>query len=245
MLKQLGIIFASILGFFILLFIFLKLNGPILFSINSVSTDKSNAFTVTGEGTSSQKPDSASLSVGVQAEATTTTDAQNALNTQINKVSAAIKNVGIDPSDIQTANYNVSPKYDFTQGQKIIGYTANTNLTISIKNIDNVNKVVDAATKNGATQVGGVQFKVADQQKAEDEARQKAVADAKSKAEIAAKIAGFKLGRIINYSENQGGNPVPPPYAVGTTDLKQSVPTQVEPGSNEIKVTATLSYEIL
>ena len=93
--------------------------------------------------------------------------------------------------------------------------------------------------------MGGVQFQVADQQKAENEARQIAVDQAKKKAEQAAKIAGFKLGNIINYSENFNGNPGPIPYAAGAADLKQAVPTQVEPGSAEIKVVVNLSYQIL
>jgi uncharacterized protein YggE len=237
--------FITIIFFFLSLFIFIKLSGPIPFTVNSVTTTKTDTFSVTGDGTSNQKPDTAMITVGVQSDSTTVQQAQNDLNTEINKISQAIKNVGIDPKDIQTENYNVNPKYDYTSGQKITGYTANTNLAIKVRKIEDTNKVIDAATGNGATQVGGIQFQVADQQNAENEARQTAVANAKKKAEDAASIAGFKLGRIINYSENFGGTPVPLPMALGSIDAKQSIPTQVEPGSNEIKVTVTLSYQIL
>lgn len=236
---------TTIIFFFLALFVFIKLVGPLPFSVNSTQTQVGETFSVTGEGTSDQKPDSATLTAGVSADGPTVKGAQDDLNTAINKVSAAIKAVGVDPKDIQTQNYNVNPKYDYTAGQKIIGYTANTNLQVKVKNLDSVNKIIDAATANGATQVGGVQFQVADQAKAEDEARQKAVADAKQKAESAARIAGFKLGRVINYSEDFGGTiPRPYPMAVGApVDAKTQ--TQVEPGSNEIKVNVTLSYQIL
>lgn len=83
-----------------------------------------------------------------------------------------------------------------------------------------------------------------DKIKAENEAREKAVADAKKKAETAAKIAGFKLGRIINYSEGTADFPRPIPLrAIGTTEMASDI-TQVEPGSTEIIITVTLSYEI-
>ena len=152
----------------------------------------------------------------------------------------------MDQKDIQTENYNLNPAYDYiTSNQKITGYSASTNLAIKVRQIDKVNTIIDAATSSGANQVSGVQFEVADQEKAENEARQKAVAAAKKKAEQAAKIAGFKLGNVINYAENFNGNPAPVPYAAGMADLKKSAPTQVEPGSAEIKVTVNLSYQIL
>lgn len=236
---------VTIIFFFLALFVFIKLAGPLPFSVNSVQTTKTDIFSVTGTGKSNQKPDSASLVVGVTADALTVATAQSELNNAINKVSAAIKNVGIDPIDIQTASYSVNPKYDYTAGQKITGYTASTNLTIKIKKVDDANRVIDAATQNGATQVGGLEFVVADQAKAEDEARGKAVADAKKKAESAARIAGFQLGRVINYNEDFG-NSVPRPYLMSAgVDTKAVPPTQVEPGSNEIQVNVTLSYQIL
>ena len=91
MLKQLELIFASLVSFFLLLFVFLKIVGPIPFAVNSVATTKSDVFTVSGDGTSSQKPDTALIRVGVTASAPTVKAAQDLLNSNINKVSAAIK----------------------------------------------------------------------------------------------------------------------------------------------------------
>lgn len=83
-----------------------------------------------------------------------------------------------------------------------------------MRNLDNINNVIDTATANGANQISGVSFDVDDKTKAQDEARQKAVNEAKKKAAEASKIAGFKLGRIINYSENfQAG--LHPPGVLG------------------------------
>lgn len=236
---------APIFIFFMLLFAYTKLAGPIPFSVNSVTTTKSDAFQVTGEGKVTATPDLAVVNAGVTANGVTVKAAQDQLNGNINKVSAAIKALGVDPKDIQTSNYNINPTVDFTGNQKITGYTANSNLTIKIRNIEKINQVIDAATASGANQVGGVSFEVSDKTKAENEARQKAVADAKKKAENAAKIAGFRLGQLVNYQENFEGQPIPMPLraAQGSADTV-SPPTQVEPGTNEIRVTVTLSYEI-
>lgn len=244
MLPRLSVILISILFFFILLFGFIKLAGPIPFDVNSVATTKTDNFSVTGEGTSTQKPDTAMVNVGVSANGATVKVAQDQINSNINQVTQAIKNLGIDTSDIQTDNYNINPQYDFTNGQKITGYSASTNLAIKVTDITKVNSIIDAATAGGANTVSGVQFTVADQQKAEDEARQIAVAQAKQKAQDAAKIAGFKLGRIINYSEDFGDQ-VPQPLPLAAPSVVKDATTQVQLGSAQIKVTVTLSYEIL
>lgn len=237
---------GAVILFFIALFAYVKLVGPIPFSVTSVTTNKSEPFSVTGEGKATAVPDLAILNAGVTAQGNTVKEAQDQLNISINKVSAAVKNAGVDTKDIQTSNYSINPNYDYRiSPQHITGYSASSNLTIKVRNIDKVNGVIDAATAAGATQVGGVTFEVSDKTKAENEARQLAVADAKAKAENAAKMAGFRLGKLINYQENFGNVPRPIPMMARAEGGGTTVPpTQVEPGTNEIDVTVTLSYEV-
>ena len=237
---------AALAGFFVLLFVYTKLAGPIPFTVTSYTTQKTDAFSVTGEGKVSAPPDVAVVNVGVQTQGATVKIAQDALNTKINQVSSAVKGLGINAADLQTGSYNIQPTYDFGGGtQRITGYQASTNLTIKVREIDQANGVIDAATAAGANQVGGISFEIDDPTKLQNEAREKAVADAKAKAADAARIAGFKLGRVINYAENFGGS-TPRPYLMAAKDeaVTSGVPTNVEPGSNEIVVHATLSFEI-
>lgn len=236
-----------ILVFFAALFAYTKLAGPIPFSVTQVTTTKTDTFSVSGEGKATVSPDIAVVNAGVQTQGATAKQAQDQLNKSINAVSEAVKKAGIDAKDIQTSNYSVYPNYDYNGGQqKIIGYHANSTLTIKVREIDRANSVLDAATANGANQVGGISFDVDDKTKAENEARTKAVAEAKKKASDAAQIAGFRLGRIINYHEGFGGGPVPMAYGTRDTEMAkaQSNPTQVEPGSQDITITVTLSYDI-
>ncbi len=232
--------------FFIALFAYSKLAGPIPFSVNSVVTSKTDTFSVTGEGKVSVPPDIAIVNVGVQAQGSSVKAVQDQLNKNINAVSAAVKSAGVDSKDVQTNGYNINPMYDYNGGsQRITGYQASSNLTIKVRKIDNANAVIDGATAAGANQVGGITFDVDDKTKAQNEARQLAVADAKSKAENAARMAGFSLGRIINYSEDFGNviRPVPM-MAKADSASGGGIATQIDTGSNEITVNVTLSYQI-
>lgn len=238
---------GAIVLFFILLFAYTKLAGPIPFSLNSVTTTKTDTFSVSGEGKVTMLPDIAIVVAGVTAQGASVTKVQQELNVKINAVSAAVKKLGVDEKDIKTSYYNISPTYDYSSSsQRITGYQANSNLTIKVRKIDTVNSVIDAATAAGANEVSDVHFDVDDKTKAENQAREQAVTDAKAKAETAARAAGFKLGRVINYREDGGSSPRPMMYdeAKSLPITGGGEPTQVEPGSSELSITVTLSYEI-
>lgn len=234
---------TTLVLFFILLFAYTKLAGPIPFNITSTTTTKTTTFDVMGEGKASIKPDQATIQAGVSAKGDTTKSVQDQINSTISKVSEAVKALGVDPSDIQTSNYSVNPNYEYSpSGQKQNGFMASTNLTIKVKDTNKVGPVIDAATGAGATNVNNLGFSNTDQTSAENEARKKAVEDAKKKAQMAAQTAGFKLGKIVNYSENSGGNPRPVPFAAGATADSKATP--IETGTNEVNISVTLSYEI-
>lgn len=244
-----------ILFFFVVLFAYTKFAGPIPFSVNSVTTSKSDAFSVTGEGKVEATPDSATVRLGVVARAVSADSARTALNTSINNVIEQIKGLGVSESQIKTENFNIYPEYGdvrplpadapSSDQNRITGYSANSNISVTVGNADLANRIVDVGTSAGANQVGGVDFQLKNKDEALNKAREMAVADAKKKAEDAARIAGFRLGGIINYSEGQGGYPVP--MMARAEDAKSAMGgsvSDIQPGTNEVVVTVTLSYEI-
>lgn len=259
--------FIKLLIVFLTLFAFTKLFGPIPFSMKAMNSGVSDVFSMTGEGRVNIKPDIAVVNLGVNFEGSTVKLAQEQLNERINKVTSEIKKLGIDEKDIKTENYNIYPEYypvsvlpqqgknspaiepsviSVDENKNIRGYSANTNLSIKVRDTEKVNQVIDISTQNGANQVGGISFDVDDRSAAENEARMKAVEDARKKAEAAAKVAGFKLGKVVNYYESL--NPYTP-YSSGYSgvaalDVKEDVPTEIQPGSMEVVVSATLNYEI-
>ncbi len=238
---------GAIVLFFLSLFVYTKFAGPIPFSVSSIVTSKTDSFTVTGEGKAVVVADIAVVSAGIQAQGASVKRVQEELNTKSNAIIANVKKLGVDAKDIQTSNYSIYPTYDYqSDRQRITGYQGNSTLTMKVRDMEKASGVIDAATAGGANQISGISFDVSDKAKAENEAREKAVAEARKKADTAAKTAGFSLGRVINYSENQGGMPPRPYYA--KMDAAMGAPeraeTPVEPGSSEITVTVSLSYEI-
>ncbi|MCL4390569.1 MAG: SIMPL domain-containing protein [Patescibacteria group bacterium] len=236
---------GAILLFFIFLFFYSRFGPGFPLSVNQITTTKNDLFTVTGEGKVTAAPDTAQVNLGFTASAANVTDVQNQANQIIKKISDDIKKLGIGESDIQTTAYSLQPNY--SPNQRITGYSATVNLTVKVRDFNKINQIIDTATADGANQVGGLAFTLDDatQTKLQSQARKIAIDQAKAKAAEIAADAGISLGRIVGVSENQP-NPIRPLYAAGaikTDAATPPVPTQIEPGSAEITIDVTLSYE--
>lgn len=239
-----------IVFFFLGLFAYSKFFGPMPFSVTSNVTNKTDIFSVTGEGKLSVQPDIAYVNVGIQKNASTVKQAQTQINETMEKITAGLKALGVDSKNVQTTNYSINPNYDWTSGdQRITGYSANTQLKIKITDLDKINEIIDSATANGANQVSNITLDVEDREAAEETARKEAVAQANAKAKAAAEAAGFKLGRIIGYSENSNDSNLLRPVsyslkAAGGVTEDSAMATNIQTGSEEVQITVVISYQI-
>jgi hypothetical protein len=167
------------------------------------------AISVSGEGTVSVPPDLAQIDAGVASDAKSAREAAEANNAAMGKVLAALKGAGIDEKDYQTSRLSLQPQYAPNRSgpQAVTGYRASNRVTIKVRDLTKVAGVIDTLVAAGANDIGNVGFTVAQPSKLLDEAREKAVADARRKAEIYAKAAGVTLGAPLDITE--GGTPAP------------------------------------
>src|SRR3989344_4208075 len=204
-------------------------------------------ITVDGDGKIVAMPDLATINLGVQTEKTEVAAAQKENTEKMNKIIDAIKAQGVQPADIQTTNYQINPQYDYRDGSaKLRGYIVVQNLTLSIRDLSKIGRILEVAGSLGANQVGGLNFTVDKPENLKNNARDKAIANAKVKAESLAKSLGVRLGAIRSYNEN-GFNP-PIIYskmeAFGVGGGLDTPAPAIEQGSLEINSHVTIVYEI-
>lgn len=238
---------GAVIIFFVLLFVFSKWGPAINFSTTSQS--KGEPFIVSGEGKVYATPNIAKISVGITQSGALLATVQKDVNTKTQKLTAAIKNLGVEDKDIKTTSYYLYPQYDYTTGSgKITGYEVSTTYQITIRDIDKINDVISTATASGANAEGGITFDLNDETKKEklQEARVQAISEAKEKAQGLASAAGLTLGKIINVSEDVPATTrlMNLPMAGGGTQDKTVTAPSIQTGQNEIDVTVSLSYEI-
>ncbi len=234
--------------FFIFLFIFSKWGPAIPFSVSS--QPKGEPFMVSGQGKVFVTPDIAKISFGIQDNGPSLKAVESNVNTKSKALTQALKGLGIAEEDIKTTSYNVYPRYDYTNPEsRITGFEVSIDYQVTVRDFDKVNDALSQGIAAGANVVGGVSFDVNDKTEKEklNEARKLAVEDAKAKAQGLAGAAGITLGKVINVSENQGyGRPIPfetmaVDKAIGSAPAPEA---SVTPGTAEINITVSLSYEV-
>lgn len=228
----------------------------------SIEPSSFRSFSVIGEGKVISKPDVATFTYGVITEGgTNLAELQQQHIAQSTKVNNFVKNSGVNADDIKTENYSVEPKYQYYNcalmnvpavrikpcpPPQIVGYTVRETVSVKIRDFNKVGNVLGGVVQNGANDVSQLSFTIDDPTKIEDGARAEAIAKAKAKAEAIANAGGFNLGRLLSISEGRAPGPFYGKPILGTgAVMPETVPAPViEPGSEEISVNVTLTYEI-
>jgi len=183
--------------------------------------EASRYITVVGSGKVSLVPDVAQVNVGAESAADTVSEAKAEVDGRIEAIMAALKELGIADEDIQTSHYSIyyerEPVYPMPEGgpsgEPQGAYRVSNMLRVTVRDLERVGDLLDAAVEAGANQMYGVTFTVSDDREWESEAREEAMADAKARAEELAGLAGVDLGEVLSVSEVVSGVPVHMPEA--------------------------------
>ena len=161
----------------------------------------------------------------------------------MDQVGVELTKMGIEDRDIQS-NYTIFPDYDYSQeGTTLKGYKVTNSLTIKIRDLTKINKVLSLVGKYGANEVGGLNFTIDDPSILKEQAREKALLDGQKKALVLANLLGVRLGGIVTYNEYD---------SIDNTYYKFSgiggvgvAPAVISAGSKDVVVNVNIIYEIL
>ena len=223
--------------------------GPYeLASASQASNSEAQGLSVSGEGRASAAPDMAVLGLGVSAKASTVKAANSQVQEAMSDLLDSLKGNGVQEKDIQTSQFSVYPEYDYRNNEQILtGYRVAHMLQVKVRDIDKAGEVIDDAVEAGGDllQVQSISFTIDDTTALRSEARAEAVADAQTKAEELATLAGVSLGKPTYISESIS-TPYPQPYydrGIGYA-MEEAAVTEISTGELEVVVTVQISYAI-
>jgi uncharacterized protein len=222
----------------------LKLIQPASAEIAVKSSERT--VSVAATGSVSAIPDRAAITSGVTTDAATARDAMSANATIMQRLIDGLKTQNIDASDIRTTSVQVTPRYAQSRGGDrppgIIGYSANNQIRIVVRDIKKLGEILDQAITLGANQMGGIAFEVSDAEAKKDAARKLAISNARRRAELYASAAGVAVGPVLTISETVLGDQ--PRHLAGNFRMAKGEPVPIEAGNLDLSVEIQVTWQL-
>jgi len=194
-----------------------------------------------GEANVSVKPDQTTIDIGVVTQGTTAAAAAAQNAKQTDGVLADLRKMVTRPDQLKTTSYSVSPNYQTPKPgatPTISGYTATNIVDVTIDDLAQVGKVIDAVLQSGANNIQRLQFGLKNPQAARSQALREAAVQARANADAIAAGLGVRVVRVLSVEERESGGVRPMQRAMLASA------TQVEAGTVDVTAFVTLKVEI-
>lgn len=188
----------------------------LLLSSMTFAQDAFSGITVSGTGTAYGEPDQAVVELGVNildGDLTAANDEATSVATQILET---LSELGIEQKDVRTSQFNVWSEDEYRANGEIGSrkYRVNNVLSVTLRDISQLGAVLAQSIEAGANSVGSIHFTLSDPKALEVQARERAMDEAKAKAEQLAELAGVSLGQVVMITDvTSFGSPDPFPMA--------------------------------
>lgn len=212
---------------------------------NSIQPE--TTLSVSASGEISRSPDIATIMAGVQTDADTASAAMSQNAASMEGVYNALEAAGVAARDMQTSNLSLQPRYDYSNQDgtppRVTGYTASNQLSVTVRNLDNLGTTMDAIVQQGGNTISGLQFSLDDPTEARNEARRQAIQTAVKRANLYAQETGYRVARIVTINEQSSDGYQPQPMMAmraGSADAS----TRVSRGEVNYSVTVDVTFEL-
>ncbi len=243
-----SVVLLLALGFFFWSFSSFQAGGSSVKALDNSNVETPiNRISVTGEGVTKMKADTALVILGAQTDGSTAEEAQAKNTTLMNAVVGALKRELSSNDKWETSTLSLYPQYDYSEAGKgkLTSFRAENQVLITLTDPTRAGEIVDIAVKAGANTVVGIQFTLRNPESTKLEAIKLAMAAAKAKAEAALGVEGKQITGVQEIVVSDGYySPVVNNFykeaAMGSS--ADSVPAPVEPGAIEVRVSVSVTY---
>lgn len=201
-------------------------------------------LTVSGDGRAFAAPDTAVVSIGVQAFGKVLARASADANERMRRVLDAIAKAGIPPQDVRTTSHEVAVERPWQDGRPgpVTGYRVSTAVELRVRELGRLGPILDRVVEAGSNEVGALRLVKDDPSAEQQRALADAVASARAKAEVLARAAGVALGPVVTLSESVAGPPIP--YGVRTMAAEAQGGAPVAAGELEFTARVDVVFAI-
>ncbi len=204
-------------------------------------------LTTKGEGTVAVAPDIAYINIGVVTEDEDASVAQSENAKLMTRVQEAIRKAGVTSDNMKTMNYSIYKSYNYRgEDEREEVYKASNTLKVTVRDLDKIGDLIDAASASGANQINSIEFTVEDQNAYYEEALVLAMENAKGKAEAILGSLNKTAQMPVRITETSYGGPImraSDAIAFSAKAESMSYSTPIESGDIEVSASVTVEYD--
>lgn len=206
-------------------------------------------ITMDGEASMMVAPDMASISIGVETEGTNIADIKRDNDQRVSSIYEAVKGLGIAGKDIQTSELSIQPIYDYTsKRRKFLRYEMRNLVVITVRKLENIEKVINASVREGSNVLEGVHFIVSNRDALVDSLQIEAARNARKRASDIASAVGAKLGRALTIAAARADVPEPMykqrAFAMMADGVGNEASTPVSGGEMKLRSSVSIMFEL-
>jgi len=202
---------------------------------------------VNGEHIIKVQPDEAEVNFMISTKHKDLQEAKKINDAIVSKAISYLKKQGVPEKDILTTRVNLNPYNEYVKDDKPIPmFNAQQAITFKLKDLDKLAGLLSGLVDQGVNNIQNVEFKSSKIGEIQNEARAKAMLDAKEKATILAQALGQTVGTaysIQDNTSNNNGSPRPMMAMYKSAEMADS--SQAPIATGEIEVRANVSVGLL
>jgi uncharacterized protein YggE len=219
--------------------------------LGNLTSGPHGTITVTGTAQRECEPELLCIYVKIiTLDPTSAVSARDEAARIIDRVLKSLKALGISEDDIETASYDIQPKYEWEGSRNVFkGYEVIVIMKVTLKNFDKAGQVIDASVNAGAL-IDSISFELSKdtQNKIKIELMADAARDAKAKAEAVTGALDEELGNVKSVNiDNYGYNPYVyyKRMSFDAVNAESAPPTSILPSDLTISASVNVVFEIL
>jgi len=223
------------------------ISGPQVWARQAQPYDMRPSITVTGNAVVNVNPDKIVLTFGIETSDLEIVAAKQKNSEIMERALAAVKELGVPESEIQTDHLSIEPRYrNEATRQVFLGYFVRNGFVVTLTETGKLEELITKTLQAGVNYLHSIDFQTTEFKKYREQARELALKAAREKAEKMAAVLGQSIGMPLRITETGGG--VPWGYysswgrggSVRNTAMLQNVIQDMPGGSGEMQGTIAL-----
>jgi uncharacterized protein len=189
-----------------------------------------------GSGTTTMRPDQGTISFSTHGVGNTLLDAQNQASQAMQSLITKLHADGVPGIEMQTNGVEGYKR------QGLSGYAADQSLTVTVRQVSKIGKLLADGAAAGAQSSSGIDFSTNEKRRSYNDALRAAIGDARAKAEAVAAAAGLHVSGVVSVDETQASQPYYGVQFAAEKAAPSAVNVPIKRGTQQVSAQVTVVF---